>query len=128
MHRIGRMRPIVIAIVLSGVLAPRLLAQGRPVTPADQAAGEAWWAHVKALADDSMEGRLTGSEGSIPSWATWRGASPTIPAALITSNRVSSTASKSERVAGREGCLHAAGTKAVRLQRGMSIIGRDFCR
>ncbi|MGA2145693.1 MAG: M20/M25/M40 family metallo-hydrolase [Bryobacteraceae bacterium] len=63
MHRIGRMRPIVIAIVLSGVLAPHLLAQGRPVTPADQAAGEAWWAHVKALADDSMEGRLTGSEG-----------------------------------------------------------------
>ena len=32
-------------------------------TPADQAAGQAWWTHVKALADDRMEGRLTGSEG-----------------------------------------------------------------
>ena len=40
-----------------------MLAQGRPVTPADQAAGQAWWAHVKALADPGMEGRLTGSEG-----------------------------------------------------------------
>ncbi len=45
------------------VFAPHVLAQGRPVTPADQAAGEAWWAHVKALADDSMQGRLTGSDG-----------------------------------------------------------------
>jgi Zn-dependent M28 family amino/carboxypeptidase len=40
-----------------------LFGQGRPVTAADQAAGEAWWAHVKALADESMQGRLTGSEG-----------------------------------------------------------------
>lgn len=37
--------------------------QGRPVTPADQAAGQAWWAQVKKLADPGMEGRLTGSEG-----------------------------------------------------------------
>jgi Zn-dependent M28 family amino/carboxypeptidase len=44
-------------------LAPHLLAQGRPETPADQAAGQAWWAHIKTLADDGMEGRLTGSEG-----------------------------------------------------------------
>lgn len=43
--------------------AVQLLAQGRPVTPADQAAGQAWWAHVKALADPGMEGRLTGSAG-----------------------------------------------------------------
>ncbi|HEV1287328.1 MAG TPA: M20/M25/M40 family metallo-hydrolase [Bryobacteraceae bacterium] len=48
------------AVVL---LAPHLLAQGRPVTPADQAAGQAWWAHIKTLADPGMEGRLTGSEG-----------------------------------------------------------------
>ncbi len=41
--------------------AATLFAQGRPVTPADQAAGQVWWAHVKALADDSMQGRLTGS-------------------------------------------------------------------
>ncbi|MEI9974289.1 MAG: hypothetical protein WDO73_20910 [Ignavibacteriota bacterium] len=43
--------------------AALLLSQGRPETPADQAAGDAWWAHIKALADDGMEGRLTGSEG-----------------------------------------------------------------
>jgi Zn-dependent M28 family amino/carboxypeptidase len=43
--------------------APQLFPQGRPVTPADQAAGDAWWAHVQALADDRMEGRLTGTEG-----------------------------------------------------------------
>jgi Zn-dependent M28 family amino/carboxypeptidase len=46
-----------------GGLAPHLLAQGRQVTDADQAAGQAWWAQVKTLADDSMEGRLTGSKG-----------------------------------------------------------------
>jgi len=40
-----------------------LLAQGRAVTPADKAAGQAWWAHVEALAAPGMEGRLTGSEG-----------------------------------------------------------------
>jgi Zn-dependent M28 family amino/carboxypeptidase len=40
-----------------------LLAQGRAVTSADEAAGKAWWEHVKALANDGMEGRLTGSEG-----------------------------------------------------------------
>jgi hypothetical protein len=39
-----------------------ILAQGVPVTPADQAAGQAWWAHVKILADDNMRGRLTGTE------------------------------------------------------------------
>jgi Zn-dependent M28 family amino/carboxypeptidase len=55
------LRPAALAL-LAG-LTPQLLAQGRPVTPADQAAGQAWWAHVKALADDGMEGRLTGSEG-----------------------------------------------------------------
>jgi Zn-dependent M28 family amino/carboxypeptidase len=62
MNRFSRTRSIAFAVVLSG-LAPRLLAQGRVVTPADQAAGQAWWAQVKTLADDKMEGRLTGSEG-----------------------------------------------------------------
>ena len=37
-------------------------AQGLPETAADQAAGQAWWAHVKVLADDTMRGRLTGSD------------------------------------------------------------------
>lgn len=39
------------------------LTQGLPVTPADRAAGQAWWDHVKVLAADNMQGRLTGSEG-----------------------------------------------------------------
>jgi Zn-dependent M28 family amino/carboxypeptidase len=50
-------------IALLPALASALFAQGRPVTPADEAAGQAWWAHIKTFADDSMEGRLTGSEG-----------------------------------------------------------------
>ena len=37
-------------------------AQGLPVTPADEAAGQAWFAHIKVLASDDMHGRLTGSE------------------------------------------------------------------
>ncbi len=32
------------------------------MTAADQARGQEWWAHVKVLADDSMRGRLTGTE------------------------------------------------------------------
>jgi Zn-dependent M28 family amino/carboxypeptidase len=50
------MRRIDLMVVLLAGLAPHLAAQ-------DKAAGEAWWAHVKALADPGMEGRLTGSEG-----------------------------------------------------------------
>ena len=30
--------------------------------PNDEALGKVWWAHVQYLADDSMKGRLTGSE------------------------------------------------------------------
>jgi Zn-dependent M28 family amino/carboxypeptidase len=63
MSRISRTGFVGITVVILGGLTPYLLAQGRPVTPADQAAGQAWWAHVKALADDSMQGRLTGSDG-----------------------------------------------------------------
>jgi Zn-dependent M28 family amino/carboxypeptidase len=37
-------------------------AQGLPVTPADQAAGKAWWAHIQVLAADDMRGRLTGTD------------------------------------------------------------------
>lgn len=50
-------------LVFVAALAPHLAAQGRPETPADQASGQAWWAHIKVLADNGMEGRLTGSEG-----------------------------------------------------------------
>ena len=50
-------------ILLIAACAAHLFGQGRPVTAADRAAGQAWWARVKVLADDGMEGRLTGSEG-----------------------------------------------------------------
>ena len=63
MSRIHRTGFIALTVAVLGGLTPRLPAQGRQVTPADQAAGDAWWAHVKALADDSMQGRLTGSDG-----------------------------------------------------------------
>src|SRR3984885_8082738 len=63
MSRISRASFIALVVIVLGGPTPHLLAQGRHVTPADQAAGQAWWAHVKALADDSMQGRLTGSEG-----------------------------------------------------------------
>jgi Zn-dependent M28 family amino/carboxypeptidase len=54
-----------IAALFTGMLIfhSSLWAQGRPVTEADKAQGEAWWSHIKTLADDNMEGRLTGSEG-----------------------------------------------------------------
>ena len=48
-----------LALVTAVTLAP---AQGLPVTPADEAAGQAWFAHIKVLAADNMHGRLTGSE------------------------------------------------------------------
>jgi Zn-dependent M28 family amino/carboxypeptidase len=63
MSRISRTSFAALTAVTLGGLVPCLLAQGRPVTPADKTAGQAWWAHVKALADDSMQGRLTGSDG-----------------------------------------------------------------
>jgi Zn-dependent M28 family amino/carboxypeptidase len=63
MSRINRTSFLLFLAALLGGLTSHLLAQGRAVTPADEAGGQAWWAHVKALADDSMQGRLTGSEG-----------------------------------------------------------------
>ena len=46
----------ILAISSVVVLTSSLFGQGRPVTPADQAAGEAWWANVKALADAGFLG------------------------------------------------------------------------
>ena len=63
MSRTNRLGFIQLTVAFVGGLTPPLLAQGRPVTPTDQAAGQAWWAHVKVLADNGMQGRLTGSEG-----------------------------------------------------------------
>jgi Zn-dependent M28 family amino/carboxypeptidase len=47
------------------VLAFSLAAQQgpQPAQPARHFDGQSWWAHVKFLADDSLEGRETGSEG-----------------------------------------------------------------
>jgi Zn-dependent M28 family amino/carboxypeptidase len=57
------MRSLIRTTILAALLATPAEPQGRPVTPADQTAGQAWWAHIQALADDSMQGRLTGSDG-----------------------------------------------------------------
>src|SRR6267143_3166394 len=43
-------------------LAFSLAAQQSP-QPARHFDGQSWWAHVKFLADDNLEGRETGSEG-----------------------------------------------------------------
>ena len=37
--------------------------QAQQQTPALHFDGNSWWAHVKVLADDNMEGRQTGSDG-----------------------------------------------------------------
>src|SRR5947207_9361098 len=37
--------------------------QARAETPSRHFDGNSWWAHVKVLADDNMEGRQTGSDG-----------------------------------------------------------------
>ncbi len=39
------------------------LAAQQPAQPARHFDGQSWWAHVKFLADDNLEGRETGSEG-----------------------------------------------------------------
>jgi len=53
------MSPIDRLVFIQLTIAFPVFAQGLPVTPADQAAGQAWWAHIKLLADDGMQGRLT---------------------------------------------------------------------
>src|ERR1700692_1956501 len=62
MTGISRTVFVLFMAVVTGGLTPYLSAQGRPVTPADEAAGKAWWAHGQTLADDGMKGRITGSE------------------------------------------------------------------
>ncbi|RXH57141.1 M20/M25/M40 family metallo-hydrolase [Granulicella sibirica] len=52
--------PLAAAALFLGTLS--VAAQGVPVTPADEASGQAWFAHIKVLASDDMHGRLTGSE------------------------------------------------------------------
>jgi Zn-dependent M28 family amino/carboxypeptidase len=56
--RVSRLRWVSL-LVLSGVVSA--VARGADEN-SDEARGKAWWAHVQVLADDSMRGRLTGSE------------------------------------------------------------------
>jgi Zn-dependent M28 family amino/carboxypeptidase len=49
-----------VVVALAALATPPVLAQGP--SPADDAQTR-WWNHVKTLADDSFEGRQTGSEG-----------------------------------------------------------------
>lgn len=59
------------AIILYVLLAATGLTAGAQSTgaatsaagaPSDDARGKAWWVHIRTLADDSMKGRLTGSD------------------------------------------------------------------
>src|SRR5262249_11010741 len=51
----------VLCVGLVGCAAVARAAVGADAA-SDEARGKAWWAHVQYLADDSMRGRLTGSE------------------------------------------------------------------
>jgi len=46
-----------------GLLAVAATLAARPPAPARHFDGQSWWAHVKFLADDKLEGRETGSAG-----------------------------------------------------------------
>jgi Zn-dependent M28 family amino/carboxypeptidase len=48
---------------LVALLAFVVAAPAQQTSPASHFDGNSWWAHVKFLADDSLEGRNTGSEG-----------------------------------------------------------------
>ena len=54
----GKLLVGTIGLLAAGVA----VGQGLPETAQDEARGQAWWKHVKVLADDSMQGRLTGSD------------------------------------------------------------------
>src|SRR6266852_766333 len=57
---VNLMRTTLSAILLLVLAATALAQQNSPDSHFD---GNSWWAHVKFLADDSLEGRDTGSEG-----------------------------------------------------------------
>jgi len=56
---------VAVGVVLDARAQQTFVAQGGSpaVSPASYFDGNSWWAHVKFLADDSLEGRNTGSEG-----------------------------------------------------------------
>ncbi len=49
------------AIAVSIAASAVVFAQDAAKTPGDETSGKAWWKHVQVLADDSMQGRQTGS-------------------------------------------------------------------
>src|SRR5579863_6303262 len=51
------------AAALAVLPALALAVPAAPVADADRVEGDAWWAHVRYLADDQLEGRFTGSPG-----------------------------------------------------------------
>ena len=58
-----RMREFVcVAVVVLSMGCASVSAQSASPAGSDEAKGKVWWAHVQYLADDSMKGRLTGSE------------------------------------------------------------------
>ena len=50
-------------LLAASFLAFAVAAPAQQTPPASHFDGDSWWAHVKFLADDSLEGRDTGSEG-----------------------------------------------------------------
>lgn len=78
MLRILRVAPDILLLPAHALLAATCITAGaqstRTATPAggvlsDNARGQAWWAHIRVLADDSMKGRLTGSDEYLKSAA-----------------------------------------------------------
>ena len=57
------MSPKYLAFLAFLFLPAAVNAQGPAPVPASHFDGKSWWAHVKFLADDSLEGRDTGSQG-----------------------------------------------------------------
>src|SRR5215831_9815560 len=49
-------------VVTLGVLGLSMISSAGTPDDATANEGKAWWAHVQYLADDSMKGRLTGSD------------------------------------------------------------------
>jgi Peptidase family M28 len=63
---IRRRLVVPVAVVLASILLGAGGAGGAPAAGAPESAttaGERWWAHVRYLADDKLEGRLTGTPG-----------------------------------------------------------------
>src|SRR5262252_9468024 len=49
-------------LAMSVLILACLTSRAAEDTTSDEARGKQWWAHVQVLADDSMNGRLTGSD------------------------------------------------------------------